>query len=85
MRIAAHGSDRRLMNQVGLTARLDCFRAEAVISIAVLDSVAPDEKQHSSTMAGPLPLPHKGGAANATSAQTTCGNVLLDEHVLTGP
>jgi hypothetical protein len=69
MRIAAHGSDRRLMNQVGLTARLDCFRAEAVISIAVLDSVAPDDKQHSSTIAGPLPLPHKGGAPRTRPAR----------------
>jgi hypothetical protein len=40
------------MNQVELTARLDCFRAEAVISIAVLDSVAPDDKRHSATIAG---------------------------------
>ena len=39
-----------------------------------------DDKQHSSKIAGPLPLPPKGDTANAASAQTTSGNVALRQQ-----
>lgn len=38
-------ADPASLNQVGLASRLDCFRGEALVPTAALDSVATDEDQ----------------------------------------
>ena len=55
-------------------------RVKAGVSSELSETTAADDKQHPSKDRRPLPLPHKGGAANATSAQTKCGNVTLSGH-----